>query len=278
MGTAEGEWRPATIWEAAFAVVFSRAVGLGGMPLESGLVLRGVADAFFSQAPFLNGLVGRGIHLLSRLRHDAVGWDTEPPPYCGKGRYPTKGRPWKLRDRRKVGPVEELPVRRYGRLVTVRGVGRDVWWHEGAHPVRVVGVEGVSRPVLLMGTDLRLSARALIEIYGARFAIEVIIRDLKQYFGLGDYPAWSSQALLRFVPRCCLSCWVWRWMMLPEQAPAWWPPEVAAAEDVMPLSFIRAQRDLRRFVLERLLFRGSASPAESEKSEPDWEAIFRMAA
>jgi hypothetical protein len=29
-----------------------------------------------------------------------------------------------------------------------------------------------------MCTDLRLSARAIIEIYGARFAIEMVIRDL----------------------------------------------------------------------------------------------------
>jgi len=27
-----------------------------------------------------------------------------------------------------------------------------------------------------------------------------------------------------------------------------------------------------------LLFRDSASPAEAEKSEPDWETIFRIAA
>jgi hypothetical protein len=278
IGTAEGELRPATIWDAAFAVVFSMAVVLGGMPLESGLVLRVVADAFFSKAPFINGLVGRGIHLISRLRHDAVGWDTEPPPYCGKGRYPTKGRQWKLRNLLKVGPVEEIPVRLYGRLVTVRCVVRDVWLHEVAQPVRVVVVEGVTRPVLLMCTDLRLSARAIIEIYGARFAIEVVIRDLKQYFGLGDYQAWSSQAILRFVHLCCLSCCVWRWMMLPEQSSAWLPLEVAAAKDVTPLSFTRAQRGLRRFVLERLLFRDSASQAESEKSEPDWETIFRIAA
>ena len=104
--------------------------------------------------------------------------------------------------------MEELPVWLYGRLVTVRCVVRDVWLHEVVQPVRVVVVEGVTRPVLLMCTDLRLSARAIIEIYGARFAIEVLIRDLKQYFGWGDYQAWSSQAILRFVHLCCLSCCV----------------------------------------------------------------------
>jgi hypothetical protein len=42
---------------------------------------------------------------------------------------------------------------------------------------------------------------------------------------------------------------------------------VAADQDVTPLSFLRAQRGLRRFVLERLLFRDSASPAETEKRQ-----------
>jgi len=278
IGTAAGELRPATIWDVAFAVVFSMAVVLGGMPLESGLVLRVVADAFFSKAPFINGLVACKIHLISRLRHDAVGWDAEPPPYCGKGRRPKKGRQWKLRDLLQQGPVEEVTVWLYGHLVTVRCVVRDVWLYEVKEKVRVVVLEGVRKPVLLMCTDLTLSARAIIEIYGARFAIEAIIRDLKQYFGLGDYQARSFQAILRFVHLGCLSCCVWRWMMLSEQAPTWLPPKVAAAKDVTPWSFTRAQRGLRRFVLERLLFRDSASQAESEKCEPDWEVVFRIAA
>jgi hypothetical protein len=278
IGTPEGELRPATIWDVGFAVVFSLAAVLGGLPGEGGPALRVVADAFFSKAPFINGLRERGIPLISRLRHDAVGRDTEPPPYGGRGPHPKKGRKWKLRDLLKVGPVEELSVHLYRRRVTVRCVVRDVWLHEVTQKVRVVVIQARTRPVLLMSTDLTLSARAIIEIYGARFAMEEIIRDLKQHLGLEDYQAWTYQAILRFVHLCCWSCCVWRWMLLPEQATTWLPSEVAADQDVTPLSFLRAQRGLRRFVLERLLNRDSASEAESEKSEPDWEAVFRIAA
>jgi hypothetical protein len=277
IGTPHGEVRPATIWDAAFAVVFSLATVLGGAPAAGGPALRVVADAFFSKAVFLNGLRERGIPLISRLRHDAVGRDSEPPPYKGKGRRPTRGRKWKLRDLLKVGPVEEFTVLRYRKQSTVRCVVRDVWLQEVTEKVRVVVIEGIKEPVLLMCTDLTLSARAIIEIYAARFAIEEIIRDLKQHFGLGDYQARTYQAILRFVHLCCLSCCVWRWMLLPEQAPTWLPPDVAADPEMAPLSFQRAQRGLRRLVLERLLLRDSASRAETQKCEPDWEAVFRIA-
>ena len=278
IGTPEGTMRPATIWDAGFAVIFSLAAVLGGLPVEGGPALRVVADAFFSKAPFINELRARDIPLISRLRHDAVGRDTEPPPYCGRGRYPTRGRKWKLRDLLQRGPVEELAVHRYRRRVTVRCVVRDVWLSEVTQKVRVVVIESIKEPVLLMSSDLTLSARAIIEIYGARFAIEEIIRDLKQHLGFADYQARTSQAILRFVHLSCLSCCVWRWLLLPAQATTWLPPDVAADQDVTPLSFRRAQRGLRRLVLERLLFRNSASPAEVEKSEPDWEAVFRIAA
>ena len=278
IGTPAGEVQPATIWDAAFAVVFSLAGVLGGVPAAEGPALRVVADAFFSKAVFINGLRKRGIPLISRLRHDAVGRDSEPPPYQGKGRRPTRGRKWKLRDLLQVGPVEEIPVLCYRKQGTVRCVVRDVWLQGVMEKVRVVVIEGIKEPVLLMCSDLTLSARAIIEIYAARFAIEEIIRELKQHFGLGDYQGRTYQAILRFVHLCCLSCCVWRWMLLPEQAPTWLPPEVAADSEVTPLSFRRAQRGLRRVVLERLLLPDSASGAETQKCEPDWEAVFRIAA
>ena len=100
---------------------------------------------------------------------------------------------------------------------------------------------------------------------------------MKQHFGLGDYQARTYQAILRFVHLCCLSCCFWRCMLLPEQAPTWLPPDVAADPEMAPLSFQRAQRGLRRLVLERLLLRDSASRAETQKCEPDLEAVFRIA-
>jgi hypothetical protein len=273
----QGQIRAATIWDVTLAVVFQMAVLLGGLPVDGGPALRVIADAFFSKSPFLNALLEKGFHLISQLRHDAVGWD-DPPGYTGADPPQACGTKWKLRDLLTACVPDEVRVCLYGKWSLVRCVVRDVWLRDVNRKVRVVVVEGIKRPVLLLSTDLSLSAAAIIDLYAARFTIEIAIRDLKQTFGLGDYQATTGIAILRFVHLCCLSFCVWRWLLLPDQAPHWLPATEAAAKDVTPLSFTRARRGLRRLVLERLL--GHKSASEADFSEPAWidEAILRLAA
>ena len=75
---------------------------------------------------------------------------------------------------------------------------------------RVVVLEGAKEPIILVCTELSLSALQLIEIYGARFSIELTIRDLKQHFGLGDYQCTTTLAILRFVHLACVAFCLWR--------------------------------------------------------------------
>ena len=56
--------------------------------------------------------------------------------------------------------------------------------------------------------DLRLSAAQIIEIYGARFSIELAIRDLKQHFGLGHYQCYLGIAIDRFVHIACITAFL----------------------------------------------------------------------
>jgi len=37
--------------------------------------LRVVVDAYFSKVPFLSPLIAKGIHVITRMRKDAVAWD-----------------------------------------------------------------------------------------------------------------------------------------------------------------------------------------------------------
>jgi hypothetical protein len=60
---------PMRFWDAAIAALLEVTRCLGEASV------RVVADAYSSKAPFLNGLLARGIHAMSRLRKDAVGWD-----------------------------------------------------------------------------------------------------------------------------------------------------------------------------------------------------------
>ena len=80
-----------SFWEAALASIREVTRGLGAASI------RVVADAYYSQAPFLHGLWARGLPVISRLRNDAVGWDApEPRPPGTRGRKPRQGCKWTL--------------------------------------------------------------------------------------------------------------------------------------------------------------------------------------
>jgi len=64
-------------------------------------------------------------------------------------------------------------------------------------------------------------------------------------------------------------------MLLPQNAVSWLSYK-PLHESV--LSFTQARRGLRRFVLERIIFRNSADNAELEKMAKDYEPVFRIAA
>jgi IS4 transposase len=51
------------------------------------------------------------------------------------------------------------------------------------------------RYIVLASTDLALDGRKLVELYGARFQIEFLFRDSKQFTGLNDCQARAEAAL-----------------------------------------------------------------------------------
>ena len=105
------------------------------------------------------------VHVMSRLRKDAVGWDEAAPPTPGKrGRKPGKGRQWTLASLLTAQrPIRERLIL-YGKLTEVVFVVRDVWRRDVAQKVRVVVLEGAKEPILLVSTDRSLSALQIIEI------------------------------------------------------------------------------------------------------------------
>ena len=103
----------------------------------------------------------------------------------------------------------ETPIRDHltldEKLTEVVFVVRDVWRRDVAQKGRVVVLEGAKAPVLLVSTDLTLSVLQRIESSGARFSIELTIRDLQHHFGLGDDQCTTTLAILRFVPLACVA-------------------------------------------------------------------------
>lgn len=263
---------PMSFWDAAIAAILAVTRCLGDA------AVRVVADAYYSKAPFLNGLLARGIDVISRLRKDAVGWDDPAPqPPSKRGRKPQYGRKWTLATLLTAATPTREHLTLYGKLTEVGFVVRDVWLRDVAHQVRVVVLEGAKEPILLVSTDLTLSALQIIEIYGARFSIELTIRDLKQHFGLGDYQCTTPLAMLRFVHLACLALCLWR-LALIEHLNAGWLQVTAARVSLpeAPLSFQRVRRALRAWATRQIIFANATPGADLKKIERDHEPLLHM--
>ncbi len=171
-----------------------------------------------------------------------------------------------------------IEVQTYGKVGTVLCVVRDLWIRDVCRKVRIVVVEGIKNPILFVSTDLSLSAKAIIEIYSARFSIEIAFRDLKHHFGFGDYQTTSTTGFFRFVHLCCISFCLWRLMAMPENISRWFMETSMKVVNESTLSFARVRRALRCFVLSKILFRKFAPEADFEKSEVEIEHLLRIAA
>jgi hypothetical protein len=263
---------PMRFWDAAIATILEVTRGLGEASV------RVVVDAFYSKAPFLNGLRARGIDVISRLRKDAVGWDDPAPQPPGKrGPKPRYGRKWTLATLLALEPPTRACLTLYGTLTEVVFVVRDVWLRDVAQQVRVVVLEGAKEPILLVSTDLALSALQIIEIYGARFSIELTIRDLKQHFGLGDYQCTTTLAILRFVHLACLAFCLWRLILIDNLKAGWL--QVTSARVALPeapLSFQRVRRALRAWATRQVIFANATPGTDLEKIERDHEPLLHM--
>jgi hypothetical protein len=266
----DGEAHRMSIWETAIAMV-SQA---GSMLTEFPLCV--VMDAYFAKACMFNPLIEMGMTLLTRLRHDAVGWDD--PEYCGRGRPPERGRKWKLAQLWQAEPHETVRAHLYGNVVEVSVVVRDVWLRDVSEKVRVVVVEGVQCPVLLACTDLSMTASQILELYAARFSLELAIRDLKGFLGLGDYQSTTTLAFCRFVLISCVALCLGRLLLHGKHVDVWLEDISGAPVKETGFSFARLRRGLRCFVLKQLIFSKFLPQAECEKLQDEWKPLFQIAA
>jgi len=256
----------ATIWDSVHPLIYHWHQSLNQA------AMRVVVDAYFSKAPFVNPLRQRGIHVVSRLRHDAVGWDDPSPDQRADAKH---GQKWKLAQLLTQGPVQAIEVHLYGQMVQVQAICREVWLRDFSYKVKVVVLEGIKEPMLLFSTDLTLSMAHIIEIYGARFVIELAIRELKGHFGLADYQCYLTTAIHRFVYLACLAFCLFRLIQLKEETRAWLP---AVPKGVSPASFTHLRQGLQRFIIGRILSPQFGQIPNLKDNASELEAILRIAA
>jgi hypothetical protein len=148
-----------------------------------------VADSFYAKTRFVNGVREHGLHLVSKLRHDAgLRW-------LYNGEQKAKGRP-----RQYAGKVRFDDLSRFELAGNVDG--QRVYTTVVNAPafkciLRIVYVvreeKGKIYTALLFSTDTDCAALDILRYYKARFQIEFLFRDARQHTGLCDCQATSEE-------------------------------------------------------------------------------------
>jgi len=153
-------------------------------------------DGYFAKKKYIDEVVALKLHPIPKLRHDAncrfLYTGGHPKRRGPKRKYEGKVNFHDLGRFEYLGPLEERAhVHLYTALV----------WHVSLkHRLRVVVLVNRKDPhkprfIVLASTDLALDGRKLVEFYGARFQIEFLFRDSKQFTGLSNCQARAAAAL-----------------------------------------------------------------------------------
>lgn len=150
-------------------------------------------DGFFGKEKFVTGIKNIGLDIIGKLRIDA----NLRHPFNGEQKQ--RGRPRKYGSKVSIDDLSQLQfvgVMDNGlKLYTV-----DVYSISLSRNIRIVLVlndlnkDKIGR-ALLFSTDLNLAASEIYHFYKARFQIEFVFRDAKQFTGLADCQARSQSQL-----------------------------------------------------------------------------------
>lgn len=155
-----------------------------------------VADAYYAAGKFARKLLDHGHHLVTRVRSNAVAYFPAPPtPQGRRGRPRLYGRKTKLKHwfRLKARFYSALSPIYDDRQVTLRYYTRDLIWRPLGQLVRFVWVIHPSRgKLILMTTDLKMTALEVIRLYGWRFKIEPGFKQAVHTVGTYAYHFWMA--------------------------------------------------------------------------------------
>lgn len=143
-----------------------------------------VVDGFYSKKKFVDGVVALKLQLIGKLRSDAdlrYLYTGQQKPRGAKRKYDGKVDLSDL-SRWQQGKPLEPQIHLYSTVV----------WHVSLkRQIRVACLVDTRNPdkigqVLFFSTDVELDAEQMVQSYKARFQIEFIFRDAKQFTGLCD--------------------------------------------------------------------------------------------
>ncbi|MCK5133864.1 MAG: transposase [Candidatus Sabulitectum sp.] len=157
-----------------------------------------VADAYYAAAKIIHGLLAAGNHLITRVRKNAVAFEpvAEAQGVRKRGRPRKYGKKIKLIDLfERTQDMKEVKSPVYGEKgVMIQMASYDLLWRNVGLLVRFVIVIHPTRGrILLMCTDLDLSAIEILRIYSLRFKIEVSFKQALHVVGAYSYHFWMAR-------------------------------------------------------------------------------------
>lgn len=155
-----------------------------------------VADAYYASGKLILTLLGKGHHLVTRAKGNAVAY--LPVPVLerrGKGRPRIYGAKVRLKDLAKEDSAfTTAPSPVYGENdVMLRYRCADLIWRSAGRVVRFVIVHHPNRgTIFLLCTDLTLLPLEILQLYGYRFKIELGFRQAVHVLGAHAYHFWMA--------------------------------------------------------------------------------------
>ena len=135
------------------------------------------------------------MHIVTKAKSNAVAYEYPPAQKQGRGRPRKKGKTIKMKElfNSRTLEFQTAEVTMYGKKETVQFLCLDLLWGQGLYQeLRFVLVQRGNQQAILVSTDLTLNATDIIELYGHRFKIESMFREMKQVIGAFSYHFWCK--------------------------------------------------------------------------------------
>lgn len=155
-----------------------------------------IADAYYVAKKMIHGLLKNGNHLISRVKSNAIAY------YPATENVSRRGRPKKYGNKIKLKTLfKDLsafytiasPLKGDKKACKIQYRVIDLLWRRAGILVRYVAVIHPSRGrIILMSTDLKLSAVEIIKLYGLRFKIEFSFKQALHTLGTYSYHFWMK--------------------------------------------------------------------------------------
>ena len=150
-------------------------------------------DGYYTKLKFVNTVREVDLHMVGKLRHDAdlrYLYDGPQKKFGARRKYDGKV---KFNDLSRLEYLTEIDtdIHLYTAVVNSVRLKRNI------RLVYVLNLRNKKKPgyALLFSTDIELAAETIYRYFKARFQIEFLFRDAKQYTGLGDCQARRQESL-----------------------------------------------------------------------------------